>query len=420
MKQVEIAVTGMGSVSPFGMGVKAFWDNLISDRSAVAEVTDENLRRWTKVGARVPEFQATEFLSKKVVRNTDYFTQIALIAAEEALKDAGLLKNDGEAFGKEVDRNRVGTAIGTAFGGIQSLEEASEKLATGRAKRVGPRMISKSIPNAAASTIAIQYGFRGPSNTYVTACAASANAVGESVYWFFRNDVDYILAGGVDSLWSNVFLSGLGDAGALATKGPEDFSTWSRPFDKERTGMVMGEGAGLFVLEPLERAEARGAHIYAVLKGYGASNDAYHDTSPDPEGTSAALAIERALRSADLRPADIHYINAHATSTPAGDIAETKALKRVFGEELNRIPVSSIKGSIGHLLGAAGAIESIASIKALETGILPATLHSTVRDEQAPLDIVPNKSRRQHATTAMSNSFGFGGQNGILIWQAPQ
>lgn len=419
MKQIEIAVTGMGAASPFGMGVSAFWDNLIANRSAVAEVTDEELRRWTKVGARVPEFHATDFLSKKIVRNTDYFTQLALIAAEEALKDAELLKGDGESFAAGVERDRIGTAIGTAFGGIQSLEQASEKLATGRAKRVGPRMISKSIPNAAASTISIQYGFRGPSNTYVTACAASANAIGESAYWFFRDDVDYILAGGVDSLWSNAFLSGLGDAGALATKGPEDFSTWSRPFDKERTGMVMGEGAGLFVLEPLEHAKARGAHIYAILKGYGASNDAYHDTSPDPEGTSAALAIERALRSSGLTPFDIDYINAHAMSTPAGDIAETKALRLIFEERLDEIPVSSIKGSVGHLLGAAGAIESIACIKALETGILPATLHSNIRDEEAPLDIIPNKSRKQRITTAMSNSFGFGGQNGILIWQAP-
>lgn len=185
MKQIEIAVTGMGAASPFGMGVSTFWDNLIANRSAVAEVTDEELRRWTKVGARVPEFRATDFLSKKIVRNTDYFTQLALIAAEEALKDAELLKGDGESFAAGVERNRIGTAIGTAFGGIQSLEQASEKLATGRAKRVGPRMISKSIPNAAASTISIQYGFRGPSNTYVTACAASANAIGESAYWFF-------------------------------------------------------------------------------------------------------------------------------------------------------------------------------------------------------------------------------------------
>ncbi|MFB4472487.1 beta-ketoacyl synthase [Oceanobacillus caeni] len=183
--------------------------------------------------------------------------------------------------------------------------------------------------------------------------------------------------------------------------------------------MVMGKGAGLFVLEPLERAKARGAHIYAILKGYGASNDAYHDTSPDPEGTSAALAIERALRSSGLTPTDIDYINAHATSTPAGDIAETKVLRLIFGEKLDEIPVSSIKGSVGHLLGAAGAIESIACIRALETGILPATLHSNIRDEQAPLDIIPNKSRKQRITTAMSNSFGFGGQNGILIWQAP-
>ncbi|MEW9676909.1 beta-ketoacyl-[acyl-carrier-protein] synthase family protein [Lentibacillus sp. L22] len=419
MNQPTIAVTGIGTVSPYGVGLSTFWENLIANHSAVNRVEDDQLRKWSPVGARVPDFDPLNFLPKRLAKNTDRFTQLSLVAAKEALTDAQLLKSDGETLVPEVDPDRIGTAIGTAFGGIQSLEAGSEKLATGSAKRVGPRMISKAIPNAASSTISMQYGFHGPSVTYVTACAASANSIGESTFWFFRDDVDFVLAGGADSLWSNVFLSGLRDAGALATKGPDDPTTWSRPFDANRTGMVMGEGSALFVLEPLERAKARGAHIYAILKGYGASNDAYHDTAPDPEGYSAALAIKRALRSAQLTADDINYVNAHATSTPAGDIAETKALRSIFGEKLDTIPVSSIKGGIGHLLGAAGAIESVASIKALETGIIPATLHCETRDEEAPLDIVPNTSRKQRITTAMSNSFGFGGQNGILIWQAP-
>lgn len=419
MNQPTIAVTGIGTVSPYGVGLSTFWENLIANHSAVNRVEDDQLRKWSPVGARVPDFDPLNFLPKRLAKNTDRFTQLSLVAAKEALTDAQLLKSDGETLVPEVDPDRIGTAIGTAFGGIQSLEAGSEKLATGSAKRVGPRMISKAIPNAASSTISMQYGFHGPSVTYVTACAASANSIGESTFWFFRDDVDFVLAGGADSLWSNVFLSGLRDAGALATKGPDDPTTWSRPFDANRTGMVMGEGSALFVLEPLERAKARGAHVYATLKGYGASNDAYHDTAPDPEGYSAALAIKRALRSAQLTADDINYVNAHATSTPAGDIAETKALRSIFGEKLDTIPVSSIKGGIGHLLGAAGAIESVASIKALETGIIPATLHCETRDEEVPLDIVPNTSRKQRITTAMSNSFGFGGQNGILIWQAP-
>lgn len=417
MEKPVIVVTGMGAVSPFGIGVSTFWENLIANRSAVNAVEDDFLKQWSPVGARIPNFKPEDYLHKKLVRNTDRFSQIALIAAQEALGDAGLLNDDGKELLKEIDTNRVGTAIGSAFGGIQSLEEGAYSLATGKSKRVGPRMISKAIPNAAASTIDIQYGFRGPSMTYVTACAAGANAIGESEHWFWRDDVDYVLAGGVDSLWSSVFLSGLRDARALATTGPEDLTKWSRPFDEDRTGMIMGEGGALFVLETLENAKARGARIYAVLKGYGASNDAFHDTNPHPEGKSAALAIERALKAAKMKPAEIDYINAHATSTPAGDVAETKALQSIFKDGLDQIPVSSIKGGIGHLLGAAGAIESVACIKALKTGIIPATLHCDNQDETSPKDIVPNKSRKNNIKTAMSNSFGFGGQNGILIWE---
>lgn len=419
MKKPTIAVTGMGAVSPYGIGVSHFWQNLIANRSAVNSIEDEFLKQWAPVGARVPKFNPEDYLSRKLVKNTDYFTQLALIAAEEALDHAGLLDDKKENLSAEVDADRFGTAIGSAFGGIQTLEHAAYTLAQGKSNRVGPRMISKAIPNAAASKIDIQYGFRGPSITYVTACAASANAIGESEYWFWRDDVDYVLAGGVDSLYSSVFLSGLRDARALAGTGPEDPTVWSRPFDKKRSGMVMGEGSALFVLETLEHAKARGAHVYAILEGYGASNDAYHDTTPHPKGESAALAIKRALRSAELNPEDIDYINAHATSTPAGDIAETKALQLIFKERLDTTPVSSIKGAVGHLLGGAGAIESVACIKALETGIIPATLHVEEQDEIAPKDIVPNKSREVKIKRAMSNSFGFGGQNGILIWKAP-
>lgn len=418
MEKPIIAVTGIGAVSPYGIGVSTFWENLIANRSAVNRVEDKFLAQWAPVGARVPEFDPKKYLNRKQIKNTDYFTQLALIAANEALSSAGLLeKNNGDIF-PGIDTNRIGTAIGSAFGGIQSLEEGAYTLAQGKSKRVGPRMISKAIPNAAASTIDIRYGFRGPSVTYVTACAASANAIGESEYWFWRDDVDYVLAGGIDSLYSSVFLSGLKDARALRTTGPDNPTVWSRPFDKDRDGMLMGEGGALFVLEKLEHAQARGAHIYAVLAGYGASNDAYHDTNPQPEGKSAALAIERALRSANMKPEDIDYINAHATSTPAGDIAETKALQRIFQEKLDTTPVSSIKGAIGHLLGGAGAIESVACIKALETGIIPATLHVDEQDEVSPKDVVPNECRKMEIKTAMSNSFGFGGQNGILIWQA--
>lgn len=420
MNQPVIAVTGLGAISPYGIGVDTFWNDLIANKSAVDTIEDDYLRQWAPVGARVPQFNARDYLSRKHIKNTDYFTQLALIATNEALADADLLDQDGENLRSNINSDRIGTAIGSAFGGIQSLEQGAYTLAQGKSKRVGPRMISKAIPNAAASTIDIRYGLHGPSMTYVTACAASANSIGESEYWFWRDDVDYVLAGGVDSLYSSVFLSGLRDARALATTGPEDPTRWSRPFDKARTGMLMGEGAGFFVLEKLEHAKARGAPIHAILAGYGASNDAYHDTTPNPEGESAALAIQRALRSAQMTPRDIDYVNAHATSTPAGDIAETKALKRVFEDHLDTIPVSSIKGGIGHLLGGAGAIESLACIKALETGIIPATLHCDEQDDISPKDIVPNTSREASIQTTMTNSFGFGGQNGILIWKSAE
>lgn len=420
MKKPVIVVTGMGAVSPYGIGVEKFWEELTANRSAVRRLEDDFLRKWSEAGARIPDFKPEDYLDPKTIRKTDRFAQIALIAAAEALLDAGLTDKESGEILPELDTDRIGTAIGSAFGGIQSLEEGAYTLATGKFDRVGPRMISKAIPNAAAGTIDIRYGFRGPSITYVTACAASANAVGESEFWFWRDEVDYVIAGGIDSLWSSVFLSGLGDAGALARKGPEDFSAWSRPFDKNRQGMIMGEGGALFVLETLEHARKRGARIYAVLAGYGASNDAYHDTNPHPEGKSAALAIRRALRAAEMAPDDIDYINAHATGTKAGDIAETKALRSVFRERLDRVPVSSVKGAIGHLLGGSGAIESVACIKAMETGILPATLHCDDRDEAAPADVIPNECRVTEAPgVVMSNSFGFGGQNGILIWKRP-
>lgn len=406
----------MGVVSPYGIGVPVFWENLIQNRSAIREIEHPRYRKFAAVGGRVPAFNPKDYLDNKVIRRTDYFSQLALIAAEEAFVDAGLIEKRGGQLNSGVNADRIGTAIGSAFGGIQTLEDAVYDLADGNT-RVGPRMISKAIPNGAAAAVNINYGLRGPSMTYVTACAAGANAIGESEYWFWRDDVDYVLAGGADSLFSTVFLSGLGDAGALAKTGPDDLTAWSRPFDKNRTGMIMGEGAAFFVLETLEHAKKRGARIYAELAGYGASNDAYHDTSPDPNGAGAVLAIQRALKAANLGPADIDYVNAHATSTPAGDVAETKVLQQVFGEKLDAIPVSSIKGAIGHLLGAAGAIESAACIKAIEHQLLPATLHNEEKDEIAPKDIVPNKSRPAKLNTVMSNSFGFGGQNGILIWK---
>lgn len=416
-ERTRIVVTGMGAVTPFGVGVPLFWDGLASGQSAIREMTDEYLRQWAPAAAEVRQFDAAEFLNKKQVQNSDRFTQLGLVAAMEALRDAGWTETDRISDTYAADR--IGISLGCALGGVQTLEAGSARLSTGKSSRVGPRLVPKSIPNAAVAAIAMHYGFQGPAMTYSTACASSANSIGEASYWLRLGEADMVLAGGTECLFSPAILAGLRAAGALATEGPADYGAWSRPFDKARSGMIMGEGSAMLVLETLDHAQARGARIYAELVGYGTSNDAYHETSPDPAGVGAKLAMHRALANAKLRIDEISYINAHATATPTGDLAESAALRHTFGDALTSIPVSSIKGAVGHMLGTAGAIESIACIKAIEHSTLPPTLNCDDKDDNAPPDVVPNHSRRHEIHYALSNSFGFGGQNGVLIWKQP-
>lgn len=419
MKAPRIAVTGMGALTPFGPGVDRLWQAVLERRSGVGPLRDPALARFAPVAAEIRGFAPADHLPQKVIRDTDRFTHLTLVAVEEALADAQLLAAPGVLDGS-TDPDRIGIAWGTAFGGIGTIEQATTRLLQSSAGRVAPRTVSKSIPNAAASAIAMRYGLRGPSMTYTTACAASANAIGEALCWLAGGLVDCVVAGGAESLFTPTVLAGLRAAGAIATEGPDDLTTWCRPFDAERKGMIMGEGAAAVILEPLARAVARGSKIYAILGGYGTSNDAYHETAPHPEGEGAVLAMERALRFAGLTPEQIDYVNAHATSTPAGDQAEALALRRVFGKRLDRLPVSSTKGGLGHLLGAAGAVESILCIKAIETGWLPPTLHCHRPDPDAPPDLLLDGPRKVSVETAMSNSFGFGGQNAVLIWLAPE
>ncbi|WP_085524257.1 beta-ketoacyl-[acyl-carrier-protein] synthase family protein [Tuberibacillus sp. Marseille-P3662] len=411
----RIVVTGLGAMTPFGAGVSLFWDELIASRSAVSQTEDDYLRQWAPVIARFSGFDPKDYLERKSIQRTDRFSQLGLVAAQEALRDAGW--SDKEALHDAYSRHRMGISIGCAYGGVQTLEQGAGRLATGSSTRVSPRLVPKSMPNAAGAEIARQYEMTGPVMTYSTACASSANAIGEGSDWLRLGKADMVLAGGAECLFSPSILAGLRASQAIATTGPENDSEWSRPFDRERQGMVMGEGAAMLVLETLEHAQARNATIYAELTGYGASNDAYHETAPDPKGFGAKNAIQEALNRAEIDAEAIDYINAHATATFAGDQAESATLSDVFGQQLEQIPVSSIKGAIGHLLGAAGAIESIASIKALETQTLPPTLNCTDKDDTAPPDIVPNHSRPGNISSVLSNSFGFGGQNGVLIWQ---
>jgi 3-oxoacyl-[acyl-carrier-protein] synthase II len=412
----RIAVTGMGAVTPFGLGVTTFWSALMESRSAIHQTEDEQLARYAPVIAQIHDFQPANHLPRKLVKDTDRFAQLALIAAAEALMDAGLKSSTDGSWASGVDGDSVGIAVGSALGGVQTLDAAAGALSQNPEGRVSPRVVPKSLPNAAAGALAIHHGARGPVMTTTTACAAAANAIGEGMHWLLRGDAEVVLAGGAECLFSPIILAGLKSAGALAQTGPADYSQWSRPFDVNRAGMVMSEGGAFLVLEPLHRAIARGAKVYALLSGAGASNDAYHETSPHPDGTGAELAMRRALKSANLSVTDIDYVNAHATATPAGDLAESKALHRLLGDHIEHTPVSSIKGAVGHMLGAAGAIESIASILAIVNGQLPPTLHCDEKEAEAPPDIVPNHPRSAEIEHVLSNSFGFGGQNGVLIF----
>ncbi|GGE40042.1 3-oxoacyl-[acyl-carrier-protein] synthase 2 [Pullulanibacillus camelliae] len=415
MNKDRIVVTGIGTVTPFGIGVSSFWDKIIAGQSAVHKTANEELEQWAPVMASYDGFDPSAYLPKKQARALDRFAQMGLIAAIEALQDAGF--SNSEALQQVYDKNNIGISIGSAYGGVQTLEEGSERIAKGISKRVSARLVPKSIPNACASAIAINYDIHGPAMTYSTACASSSNSIGEASYWLQLGKADMVIAGGAESLFSPAILSGLRAATALASTGPEDLGTWSRPFDKHRSGMVMGEGAAIVILERLEKAKERNAHIYAELVGYGTSNDAFHETTPNPAGSSAKLAMEHALKSAALKPEDIDYVNAHATATPVGDQAEAVALRSLFGDHLDQIPVSSIKGAVGHMLGTAGAIESVACIKAMETSQLPPTINCDDKDDNMPKDIVPNHTRTHDMTYTLSNSFGFGGQNSVLVWK---
>lgn len=412
----KVVVTGVGAVTPFGVGVPLFWEALLAGKSAVRETKQTEWNEWIPVSAQLPEINMKDYLPKKQMKKTDRFTQLGLIATNEAVKDAGLSGETEEAWTVDIPSHRLGVSVGTAYGGVESLTDGANTIAKDPSKRMSPRLLSKSIPNAAAAALAMKYHIRGPVMTYTTACAASANAIGESMHWLKRGDVDLVLAGGTEYLFSPVVLSGLRSAGAIATEGPEDMQAWSRPFDANRKGMVVGEGAAFLVLENYDHAVKRGAKIYAELAGYGASNDAYHETAPHPDGEGAAIAINKALETSGLKPDEIDHINAHATATPLGDKAESTALEKVFTDSYAKIPVNSIKGAVGHMLGSAGAIESIASIKAIETGWLPPTLHCTDPDPEAPPNLVLEPTKQQ-VTNVLSNSFGFGGQNGTLIWR---
>lgn len=403
----RVVITGMGAVTPIGNDVNDFWNNIKKGTCGIDIIKSFDITDFKcKLAAEVKDFDVTVALDKREARKMDKYCQYAMVAADEAIKNSGL---DLEAE----DRERIDVIVGSGIGGIGTIEREHTKLMEKGPSRVTPYLIPMIIGNMAAGNIAIKYGAKGMCSSVVTACATGTNAIGDSFHLIQDGRADIIIAGGAEASVSPLALAGFAQLTALSKS--EDPLRASIPFDKERDGFIMGDGAGIVILESLEHAQKRNAKIYAEVKGYGATCDAYHITSPSPSGEGAARSMVMALKDGDIKAEEISYINAHGTSTPYNDKFETVAIKVAFGDYAYKIPVSSTKSMTGHLLGASGAIEAIVCAKALEEGFVPATIGYKVPDEDCDLDIVPNIGRKQQLKYAMSNSLGFGGHNATII-----
>lgn len=405
----RVVITGCGCISPVGNNVSDTWQALLAGRSGVDWITlFDASQHKTRFAAEVKGFDSAALFGSREARRMDRFTQFALAASLEAIEQAKLRV-------EVLNRERIGVVIGTGIGGISTLLAQVEEMRARGPERVSPFLVPMMIADSAPATIAIQLGLRGPNMALATACASGANAIGEAAEMIRRGTADVMLAGGAEAAIVPVAMAALNVMGALSARN-EAPQQASRPFDRERDGFVMGEGAGMLVLESLEHAQARGARILAELSGYGTSNDAYHISAPAENGAGAALSMEWALEDAGLSPEQIDYINAHGTSTPLNDKSETQAIKKVFGETAYSIPVSSTKSMTGHLLGASGALEAVICVQVLQEQILPPTINYEYPDPECDLDYVPNQPRSRTVHHVMSNSFGFGGHNATLIF----
>ncbi len=404
----RVVITGMSAITPLGIGLETYWDGLLQGRSGVAPVTDFDCSAIaTRIAAQVKGFAPDDYLDRKESKRMDRFVQFAVVAAQMAVRDACLPITDA-------NRARVGVFIGSGIGGIATMEEQHTRLMEGGMGRVSPFFVPMMIANMGTGQVAKILGAQGPSETAVTACATSSNSLGDAFLCIARGDADAIIAGGSEAAVTPISMAGFSNMRAMSRRN-DDPERASRPFDEGRDGFLLGEGSGILILEDLETARARDARIYAEIVGYGMSNDAYDLVAPAPDGAGAARAMAAALKSADLPPDAIGYINAHGTSTPAGDVQEVHAIKTVFGDHAYKLAVSSTKSMTGHLLGAAGAVEAIATAMALKTGLLPPTINLDTPSPTCDLDFVPNKARPQQAEYALSNSFGFGGHNATLV-----
>ncbi|HIS29158.1 MAG TPA: beta-ketoacyl-ACP synthase II [Candidatus Avamphibacillus intestinigallinarum] len=412
MENRRVVITGLGAITPVGNDIETIWSNIIKGNSGIDYITRVNKDDFpVSVAAEVKDFEPTQYIDKKDAKRMDRFTQYAVASAQKAVEDAKLDINDSIS-------NRVGVWIGSGIGGMQTLETQHENFMNKGYRRVSPFFVPMMIPDMAAGQVSIQLGAKGINSCSVTACASAANSIGDAFKVIQRGDADYMIAGGTEAPLSNMAFAGFSSAKALSFN--EDPKTASRPFDKNRDGFVMGEGAGVLVLETLETALERGAHIYGEIVGYGSTGDAYHITAPAEDGEGAARAMQQALEDAQLDPSEVDYINAHGTSTNLNDKYETMAVKTVFGEYAHKLSMSSTKSMTGHLLGASGGIESIISVKAIEDNIMPPTMNYETEDPECDLDYVPNQAREKNLNVVLSNSFGFGGHNVSLAFKKYQ
>ena len=407
----RVVVTGLGMVSPLGLDVASSWSDILAGKSGAATIETFDVSDYSvQFAATVKGFDPTVCMDAKEARRVDVFVQYGMVAACQAMEDAGLTEVP------EAEADRYGVAIGSGIGGIMTIEKTHETLLKSGPRRVSPFFVPGSVINMISGNVSIRYGLRGPNIAIVTACTTGTHNIGMAGRLIRDGDADVMVAGGAEMATSPVPLAAFSSMKALSARN-DDPAAASRPWDRDRDGFVLGDGAGVLVLEEYEHAKARGATIYAELAGFGMSGDGYHITSPPEDGAGAVASMKNALRSAAMDPSEVGYINAHGTSTPQGDIAETRAIKTVFGEK-PKLAVSSTKSMIGHLLGAAGSVEAIFSVLAIRDGVLPPTINLDNPDDACDLDYVPGTAREAPVKAALSNSFGFGGTNGTLIFRA--
>ena len=406
----RVVVTGLGLLCPVGIGVEASWANLTAGKSGIGPVTRFDTKDYpSRIAGEVKDFEPVDFMPEKLVKRVDPFVRLGLAAAQMAIEDAGLEIPEDKA-------SRAGVITGCGLGGLGSIEYYRDVLVNKGPKRVSPFFIPMAIPNMASGQISIMCGAKGPNTVVCTACAAGSHAIGDAFKTIQRGAADVMICGGTESVITPLAFAGFSNMKALSTRN-EMPERASRPFDKERDGFIIGEGAGILIIEEMNHALERGADIRAEIIGYGLTGDAYHITAPPEDGEGGARCMSMALEDAGLSYRDIDYINAHGTSTPLNDLCETRAIKTVFKDRAKEIPVSSTKSMTGHLLGGAGGVEAIFCIKTIEDGIIPPTINYEIPDPECDLDYVPNRARSQSVDVVMSNSFGFGGTNAVLIFR---